>query len=83
MNDFIACMAEIVNKPDNEDEIRSAFSVFDKDDNGLMPVEEIQHVLTRIGDPLSQEEMTNFLSILDVHGDQFIRMEDLVSLLIP
>jgi calmodulin len=53
LNDFIACMAEVINKPDNEDEIRNAFSVFDKEDNGLIPVEEMRHVLTRIGDPLS------------------------------
>lgn len=53
LNDFIACLAELVNKPDNEEEIRGAFSVFDKDDNGLLPVQEMRHVLTRIGDPLS------------------------------
>ena len=53
LNDFIACVAEIVNKPDNESEIRNAFSVFDKEDNGLMPIDEMRHVLTRIGDPLS------------------------------
>jgi calmodulin len=64
LNDFIACMAEIVNKPDNESEIRGGFSVFDKDDNGLLPVDEMRHVLTRIGDPMSQEEITNFLNIL-------------------
>ena len=53
LNDFIACMAEVVSKPDNESEIRSSFAVFDKDDNGLMPVDEMRHVLTRIGDPVS------------------------------
>lgn len=53
MNDFIACMAEVVNKSDDETEIREAFSVFDKEDNGLLPVDEMRHVLTRIGDPLS------------------------------
>jgi Ca2+-binding EF-hand superfamily protein len=53
LNDFIACMAELINKSDSETEIKGAFSVFDKEDNGLMPVEEMRHVLTRIGDPLS------------------------------
>lgn len=53
LNDFIACMAEVVNKEDNPSEIKNGFSVFDKDDNGFLPTEEMRHVLTRIGDPLS------------------------------
>jgi calmodulin len=83
VNDFIACMAEVVNKDDNENEIRNGFSVFDKDDNGMLPVDEMRHVLTRIGDPLSQEEITNFLNILDIHGDGFVRMNELMTLLMP
>ena len=53
LNDFIACMAEVVNKDDNPGEIKNAFSVFDKEDNGYLPIDEMRHVLTRIGDPLS------------------------------
>eukprot|EP00350_Pseudokeronopsis_sp_OXSARD2_P013376 CAMPEP_0170547044 /NCGR_PEP_ID=MMETSP0211-20121228/5400_1 /TAXON_ID=311385 /ORGANISM="Pseudokeronopsis sp., Strain OXSARD2" /LENGTH=229 /DNA_ID=CAMNT_0010851831 /DNA_START=20 /DNA_END=706 /DNA_ORIENTATION=- len=83
LNDFIACMAEIINKPDNEEEIRTAFSVFDKEDNELLSASEMGHVLTRIGDTLSQEEVTNFINILDVYGDGHIRMEELTSLLLP
>ena len=52
-NDYIACLAESMNKEDDEDQIRSSFAVFDKEDNGLMPIEEMRHVLTRIGDPLT------------------------------
>lgn len=83
LNDFIACMAEVVNKEDNPSEIKNGFSVFDKDDNGFLPTEEMRHVLTRIGDPLSQEEITNFLNILDVHGDGYVRMNHLMELLLP
>lgn len=83
VNDFIACMAEVINKEDNESEIRNAFSVFDKEDNGMLPVDEMRHVLTRIGDPLSQEEISNFLNILDMHGDGFVRLQELTTLLIP
>ena len=83
LNDFLACLAEVVSKDDSPSEIRNSFSVFDKDDNGLLPIDEMRHVLTRIGDPLSQEEITNFLNILDVHGDGFVRQHDLMSLLVP
>ena len=53
VNDFIACMSEVLHKDDNEIEIRNSFSVFDKDDMGMLAINEMRHVLTRIGDPLT------------------------------
>lgn len=44
---------------------------------------EMKHVLTRIGDPLTQEEVTNFLNILDIHGDGYIRMPEVTKLFHP
>lgn len=49
----------------------------------MLPVEEMRHVLTRIGDPLNQEEVNNFLNILDVHGDGFVRLDEVAKLFIP
>lgn len=83
VNDFIACMAEVLHKDDSEQEIKNGFSVFDKEDNGLLSVLEMKHVLTRIGDPLTQEEVTNFLNILDIHGDGYIRMPEVTKLFLP
>jgi calmodulin len=83
VNDFIACMAEVLHKDDSEQEIKNGFSVFDKEDNGLLSVLEMKHVLTRIGDPLTQEEVTNFLNILDIHGDGYIRMPEVTMLFLP
>ena len=83
VNDFIACMSEVLHKDDSEQEIRNSFSVFDKDDTGMLPVEEMRHVFTRIGDSLTQEEVSNFINILDVHGDGFVRLQDVVNLFLP
>ena len=83
VNDFIACMAEVLHKDDGEQEIKNSFQVFDKSDNGLLPVNEMRHVLTRIGDPLTQEEATNFLNILDQHGDGYVRMNEIINLFLP
>ena len=82
VNDFIACMSEVLNKDDSEQEIRNAFSVFDKDDTGMLPIEEMRHVFTRIGDPLTQEEITGFISMLD-KGDGFIRLPEVVKMFLP
>ena len=84
LNDFVACMAEVTEaKEDGEPGIREGFGVFDKEENGMLALEEMRHVLTRIGDPLTQEEVTNFINVLDVHGDGYVRMEEVVELLRP
>lgn len=76
-------MSEVVNKPDDQEIIKSAFSAFDKQENGVLDIEEMKHVLTRIGDTLSPEEVINFTNVLDTHGDGFARMNDVVALLAP
>ena len=82
-DDYISMMSEVVNKPDDKDIIKSAFSAFDKQDNGFLDIEEMKHVLTRIGDTLSPEEVINFTNVLDTHGDGLARMQDVVALLMP
>ena len=61
VNDYLSCIAELVHKADNLDEIRGAFAVFDKEDNGMLNIDEMRHVLTRIGDRLTIEELLSFV----------------------
>lgn len=82
-DDYINMMSEVVDKPDDKDIIRSAFGAFDKQDNGLLDIEEMKHVFTRIGDTLSPEEVNNFTNVLDTHGDGFARMNDVLAILTP
>ena len=49
----------------------------------MMSIEEMKHVMTRIGDTLSPEEATNFFSALDTYGDVYIRMDELLGSLLP
>lgn len=56
--DFKQCIAEVQGKPDGADQIRSAFAIFDKyDSSGSMDLVEMKHILSRIGDPLTEEEI--------------------------
>ena len=43
----------------------------------------MKHVLTRVGDILSPEEVNNFFVMLDKHGDRHARLEELTGLLGP
>lgn len=82
-NEYLLMMSEVVDKNDNPDLIGQAFSGFDKSQSGLLDIDEMKHVLTRVGDVLSPEEVSNFFVMLDKHGDRNARLEDLMKLLGP
>ena len=72
-DDYVNMMSEVVDKPDNPDLIKQSFSCFDKSQTGRLDIDEMKHVLTRIGDVLSPEEIQNFMAILDTYSDNHAR----------
>ncbi len=61
---------------DKEDEVREAFRVFDRDGNGYVSAAELKHVMTNIGEKLTDEEVDEMLREIDV-GDGQINYEGL------
>jgi hypothetical protein len=54
---------------DHEEELREAFKVFDKDGNGFVSAAELKHVMTNLGEKLSDEEVDEMIREADVDGD--------------
>jgi calmodulin len=50
---------------DGQDEIIDAFSVFDKDGSGFLPVAEFKHICCAMGESLSEAEMAEVLREID------------------
>ena len=48
-------------KSDSIDDIKEAFSIFDKDGSGTLRVAEMKHVMSRIGDPLTLQAFEEFI----------------------
>jgi Ca2+-binding EF-hand superfamily protein len=44
----------------------------------MLSSEEMKHVLTRIGDTLTPDEMNNFLGMIDYAGEGIVNMGDLL-----
>jgi len=52
-----------------EEEIRDAFIVFDRDGNGMVSASELRHVMSSLGDDLTDEEIDEMIREADVNGD--------------
>jgi len=72
------CMGESRNKPE---EIRESFSVFDRDGTGRISAAELRHVMTTVGEKLSDKEVDDMIRVIDVDRDGQIIYEELVRLM--
>ena len=61
LKDFLSCIIDVSNKVDGPEIIKQCFSVLDKNETGLVKMDEFRHLMKSIGDPLSNEEVGIFL----------------------
>ena len=54
---------------DLEEDIREAFKVFDCDNNGYISAAELRHVMTSIGEKLTDDEVDEMIREADQDGD--------------
>jgi len=67
--EFLTMMARKMKDTDCEEEIREAFRVFDKDGNGFISAAELRHVMTNLGEKLTDEEVVEMIREADLDGD--------------
>ena len=64
---------------DSEEEILKAFNVFDKDGNGFISAAELRHIMTNLGEKLTDEEADEMIREADIDGDGQINYEEFVK----
>ncbi|KAI1811359.1 putative calmodulin [Poronia punctata] len=79
--EFLTMMARKMNSTDSEEEIREAFKVFDRDNNGFISAAELRHVMTSIGEKLTDEEVEEMIREADQDGDGRIDYNEFVQLM--
>ncbi|XP_065294671.1 calmodulin-like [Dermacentor albipictus] len=79
--EFLALMSKKVRTTDTEEEIREAFRVFDRDGKGFIVAAELRHVMTTLGEKLTNEEVDAMIREADVDGDGQINYEEFVTLM--
>ncbi len=79
--EFLSLMARKMKDTDTEEELVEAFRVFDRDGNGLISAAELWHVMTNLGEKLTDEEVDEMIKEADLDGDGHINYEEFVRMM--
>ncbi|KAI8067425.1 calmodulin, partial [Thamnidium elegans] len=81
-SEFLAMLARKMKDTDSQEEIQEAFKVFDKDGNGYISAAELRHVMTSLGEKLTEEEVDEMIREADIDGDGQINYEEFVKMMV-
>lgn len=74
--EFLVMMARQIKSPlDEELELRESFKVFDKNGDGYINASELRHVMTSLGEKLTEEEVIEMIREADIDGDGKVNYE--------
>mmetsp|Transcript_4974 Transcript_4974/g.8534 ORF Transcript_4974/g.8534 Transcript_4974/m.8534 type:complete len:150 (-) Transcript_4974:543-992(-) len=79
--EFLTIMAKKSKEAYTTEEILDAFRVFDKDGNGTITTMELRHIMTNLGEKLTDEEVDEMIREADVQGDGRVVYAEFVNLL--
>lgn len=79
--EFLSLMARKMRDMDSEEEIREAFRVFDEDGIGYISAAELRHVMTNLGEKLTDEEVDEMIKEADSNSDGQVNYEEFVRMM--
>ena len=80
-DEFLLMLQRKMKDSDTEEELRQAFRVFDRDGNGLISANELRHVMTNLGEKLTDAEVDEMIHEADIDGDGMVNYEGTQRLL--
>uniref|UniRef100_H0VKV0 Calmodulin n=1 Tax=Cavia porcellus TaxID=10141 RepID=H0VKV0_CAVPO len=63
-----------------KEEVRKAFCVFDEYGNGYISAAELRHVMTNLGEKLTDEEVDDMIREADINGDGQVNHKEFVQM---
>ena len=81
LEEFVKMMSKKVKESENEKELREAFQVFDKDNDGFISAFELRFVMTNLGESLSEQEVEEMIREADLDGDGKVNFTEFVYMM--
>jgi len=78
-DEFLLLISNKIRMDSVEDELRDAFKVFDKDNDGYLTAPELRDVMMNLGDPMTVEDITEMVREADTNGDGKIEYSEFVQ----
>ena len=72
---------ELLNSPTSEDDLKTAFAIFDQDDNGALSLAELQFTMESLNLPLKDEDANALFAAGDPNGYGALSLDDFRRLL--
>lgn len=70
--EFLQMMAKKMKDTDTEEEMKEAFKVFDRDNNGFISAPELKLVMANLGEKLTDEEVEEMIKEADSNHDGLV-----------
>ncbi|KAJ4838587.1 hypothetical protein Tsubulata_007083 [Turnera subulata] len=80
--EFLNLMARKMKENEADEELREAFKVFDKDQDGYISPNELKHVMINIGEHPTDEELEQMIRDADLDGDGQVNFEEFVRMML-
>jgi len=79
--EFLSLMSRKMKDTDTEEELVDAFRVFDRDGSGSISIAELRHVMTNLGETITDEELDEMLRDADVDSTGQVDYEGFVKMM--
>jgi len=66
---------------EQDEEMKEAFKVFDRDGNGKITASELRQVMANLGEKLTDEEVFEMIKEADIDGDGEINFEEFLKMM--
>ncbi|KAL3120797.1 hypothetical protein niasHT_008089 [Heterodera trifolii] len=81
LDEFIKMMSRKEKESENEKELREAFQVFDKDNDGFISPVELRFVMQNLGEELTESEVHEMIREADLDGDGKVNFNEFVFMM--
>ncbi|XP_056168080.1 calmodulin-2/4-like [Syzygium oleosum] len=76
--EFLNLMARKIKETEIEEELKEAFKVIDKDQDGYISPNELRRVMINLGEKLTEEELEEMMREADLDGDGRLDYEEFI-----